>query len=104
MLPKLAGWQADRGGGGGMLPSAFARIARTCLFALWHLQQQASPRPSRVKEREREKQKTTQEIRLEIFAASRVAAEWRCPRTIASKSRQGAREKVFVSPRGRRCA
>lgn len=58
MLPELAGWQADRRGG--MLPSAFARIARTCLFALWHLQRQASPRPQLSQgERNREWKKTT---------------------------------------------
>lgn len=56
MLPKL-GWQADRRGG--KLPSAFARIARTCLFALWHLQRQASPRPqlSQPAESRREKER-----------------------------------------------
>lgn len=51
MLPELAGWQADRRGG--MLPSAFARIARTCLFALWHLQRQASPSPPAESRREK---------------------------------------------------
>lgn len=44
---------------------------------------QASPRPQlsqgeREREKERMKEKTTWEIRLEIFAAARVVAEWRC--------------------------
>lgn len=67
-----------------MLPSAFCKdrthmpVCFVALAATCFTSPPAESRRERKIEEERMRKKTTWEIRLEIFAAARVVAEWRC--------------------------